>query len=377
MTTARRVPWRPLLLVVSVAAALTLMFTVQEWVRPGPPRSGADLGRSLAFNALDWFGWALLVPLVVTGVRRWRLDTPAGRGRHLALLAATGAGLCLGHSAVVGILARSWGLLSATLPPLPLVRFILVWTTATVVWNALIFIMIAGVAHAWLSYHDLQARRQREADLAARLARAELNVLRMQLQPHFVFNALHTVSSLMISDVATAQQVVAALGEILRLSIDHTAKQEVSLREELAFVGRYLEIQKARFRSRLLVSTEVPDPLLEARVPSLVLQPLVENAIRHGVERRLSGGAIWMAAARSNGSLLLTVRNNGPDPASRRSTSQPAESNSGVGLANIAARLAQLYPGRHRFEAGEREDGSFEVTLEIPYQAADATGGHT
>jgi len=125
------------------------------------------------------------------------------------------------------------------------------WTVSTFGFNMIIYLMIVGAFHAALYYRDLRARQLREVDLAARLARSELNVLRMQLQPHFFFNALHTVSSLMLTDVPTAHRVITALGDLLRSSIDHTAHQEITLREELTFVRRYVDIQHARFRNRL------------------------------------------------------------------------------------------------------------------------------
>jgi LytS/YehU family sensor histidine kinase len=189
----------------------------------------------------------------------------------------------------------------------------------------------------------------------------------MQLQPHFFFNALHTVSSLMLTDVATAQKVVAALGDIVRASFDHTARQEVPLREELAFVERYIEIQKARFRSRLHVEVEIAAVLLDAVVPSFVLQPLVENAIRHGVERRRSGGAIRIEARRSGDSLDLTVGNDGPDELTGAHDRRRLP---GVGLANIEARLSQLYGDAGRFHAGPIGNGRFEVAMSIPYRVS-------
>ena len=195
----------------------------------------------------------------------------------------------------------------------PLGRYLVNFTFQGFGFNMIIFLMIVGAFHAALYYRDLRARQLREADLEARLARAELNVLRMQLQPHFFFNALHTVSSLMISDVPTAQRVISSLGDLLRSSIDHTARQEIPLREELAFVERYVDVQKARFRDRLDVHVDVPDDLLDALVPSLVLQPLVENAIRHGVEVDKRGGSISIVASRVGASIALTVRDDASD----------------------------------------------------------------
>ena len=145
----------------------------------------------------------------------------------------------------------------------------------------------------------------------------------MQLQPHFFFNALHTISSLILTDVATAQRVIAALGDLLRSSIDHTARQEITLREELTFVRRYVDIQQARFRNRLDVQIDVPESVSEALVPSLVLQPLVENAIRHGIEPHTRG---------------LYVNEFGPGDAARLSTTY------GVNFDRLVALKSKVDP---------------------------------
>jgi two-component system, LytTR family, sensor kinase len=170
----------------------------------------------------------------------------------------------------------------------------------------------------------------------------------------------------MVSDVPTAQRVVAALGDILRSSLDHTARQEICLREEVGFVQRYLDIQRARFRHRLRVEVDVPDALGTALVPSLVLQPLVENAIRHGIEASAEGGRIWISAARRHDDVLLTVENAGT-PNGVSPNGDGDRGRGGVGLTNLEARLTQLYGSAHTFRAHRNGDGRFTVTLTVPY----------
>jgi len=255
-------------------------------------------------------------------------------------------------------------------PPLP--KFLVVWLAGSFGWNLITFSMIAGVFHAVLYYNDLRARQVREADLEARLARSELNVLRMQLQPHFFFNALHTVSALMVSDVPTAHRVLAALSDLLRSSLDHTAQQEITLRDELAFVNRYVEIQRARFRDRLTVEIDVAESALDAMVPSLVLQPLVDNAIRHGIEAYRRRGQIWIRAVREDGALVLTVRDNASPEHTATAMSTLPRRAPGIGLINLEARLTQLYGGAHAFSAARDTQGCFAVTMRIPYHLEPA-----
>lgn len=347
---------------------LTLLFTTQSVMRSPPNAPRPNLTRMLLLNALDWIPWGLLVPLIVVVGSRVRLDGTGRRAVRLAVWLALGVAVIGVQSVVTGLVLRWWSIpefspIPRGAPTPPIGRYLWNWMLGGAGFNFIIFLMIAGVFHAALYYQDLRSRQLREADLEARLAHAELNVLRMQLQPHFFFNALHTISSLMVSDVPTAHRVIAALGDLLRSSLDHTARQEIPLGEEMAFVGRYLEIQQARFRSRLTVETDVPAALLDALVPSLVLQPLVENAIRHGIQAHTGSGTIWISAERRGDRLVLAVRDNGSTNAAA-AHEPPAP---GVGLRNVESRLTQLYAGASSFSALRGADGRFEVSLALPF----------
>jgi len=357
-------------LVALSAVGLTLLFTAQDVIRRSAAGAPVNWSHSLALNALDWVVWAVLLPLVIAVGRRIRL----GAGPHRVAKAFGWLALAVAYVAVQSVLTglvirytdpRFFGL-SGPGPGAaarPLGAFLWSWGLGTSSLNLLIFGMTMGAFHATLYYRDLRIRQLREADLQARLARAELNSLRAQLEPHFLFNALHTVSALMVSDVGAAQGVVSALGDLLRISLDHTARQEIPLGDELNFVSRYLDVQRARFRSRLVVEVAVPDAVLDAFVPALVLQPLVENAIRHAIEPSAGGGAIRISASRTDDALTLVVRNDlAPDSAA------PAV-RGGIGLANLEARLRQLYGPSHGFRAASEHD-QFAVTLTLPWHTA-------
>lgn len=369
------------MLVLASVVSLTLLFTAQDAVRHRLGGGRVAWSELFAVNALDWIVWALLLPIIAVLGRRIRLDGGGQRLLRLVGWLLLAIGFCAVQGILTGLTIRFTNpQLFGMAPPAgvaqrPLAPFLLMWAVATSTFNLLIFGMTAGAFHAFLYYRDLRARQLRDTELQGRLARAELNVLRMQLQPHFLFNALHTVSSLMVTDVPTAQRVVSALGDLLRSSLDHTARQEIPLREELAFVQRYLEIQRARFRQRLRVKVDVTDDLGDALVPSLVLQPLVENAIRHGIEPEADGGQIWISAERSGDAVVLSVANDGI-PNDTGIARQRGES-PGVGLTNAAARLAQLYGPSHCLRAAWEAYGSggdrFVVELSVPYHTeADA-----
>ncbi|MEA2336973.1 MAG: two-component system, LytTR family, sensor kinase [Thermoanaerobaculia bacterium] len=215
-----------------------------------------------------------------------------------------------------------------------------------------------------MKYRD---RELRGAQLAAELSRAQLQALKMQLKPHFLFNTLNSISSLMYSDVEMADTMLARLSDFLRLTLDRELDQEVTLSEELEFIRRYLEIEKIRFEDRLTVSVDVGADIGEARVPTLALQPLIENAIHHGIASRPEGGSIAIAARRDAGSLHISVTDDGVGCGSEERHPQER-----IGLANTRARLERLYGTAQRFTFADSPAGGFVVEMVIPFHTGSA-----
>jgi signal transduction histidine kinase len=237
----------------------------------------------------------------------------------------------------------------------------------------LFYALLLGIAHAVL-YHGRFRERERAAErLAAGLAQARLQALKMQLQPHFLFNTLNAISALIPDEAKPARRMVARLGDLLRISLEHEDTQEVTLREELAFLQPYLEIEQARLEDRLTVVMEVAPETLDARVPHLLLQPLVENAIRHGIAPRIEPGRVEISATRGTDDrfLHLEVRDDGPGV----DRDVQAGTRKGVGLANIQSRLEQLYGGEHRFEFENHPGGGAVVRISLPFRRADGGSG--
>lgn len=231
---------------------------------------------------------------------------------------------------------------------------------------------ILGVGYA-LDYYrkyraqELQASRLelRASQLETRLAQAQLQTLKMQLHPHFLFNTLHAVSVLMEEDIKAARRMIARLSELLRLTLENPGEQVVSLKQELDWLERYLEIEQIRFQDRLAVQLTIEPETLEARVPNLILQPLVENAIRHGIAPFSSAGRIEIIARRRKGVLQLSVRDDGPGLPDEHA---PALKE-GIGLSNTRARLLHLYGDAQHFEIGNAPEGGLRMRLEIPFSA--------
>jgi|GEM_PF-464545 two-component sensor histidine kinase len=243
-------------------------------------------------------------------------------------------------------------------PPVPFVTVALIRVHVPIYW------VIVCLAHA-LAYHRRSEERQRRAaELEASLAQARLQALQAQLQPHFLFNTLNAVATLVHKDPRAADEMITNLSELLRLALDGSAQQEVTLRRELELLDRYLDIQQVRFGDRLKVERELDAAALDARVPTLILQPLVENAIKHGIEPRADRGVIGIAARREGSVLQVVVRDSGGGLASSK---QPRD-REGIGLANTRARLEGLYGNASRMTLRNGADGGFSVEMEMPFR---------
>ena len=232
---------------------------------------------------------------------------------------------------------------------------------------------VATYATAWherLAISYFRQARDRE-QLEARLERAQLQTLKLQLQPHFLFNTLNTITALIGVDPRVAERMVSGLSELLRLSLRNAGEQEVPLSRELELLEHYVDIQQIRFRDRLTVTLEVAPDAMHALVPNFILQPLVENAIRHGIGPRAAPGHVDVRAYRENGSLHLRVADNGVGERVR-----PRESTGeGIGLGNTKARLEHLYGSAHAFSARGGSTGGFVVDIVIPFRARADSGG--
>lgn len=229
-------------------------------------------------------------------------------------------------------------------------------------------VLAAGFAREYFDREQTTTREaavleRRATALQAQLAEAKLDALRMQLNPHFLFNTLHAISALVERDPAGVRRMIARLSELLRQTIDANAADEVTLGEELAFLRGYFEIMEIRFQGRLTIEVDVAGELLGALVPSLILQPVVENAFEHGAARAERGGVVSVMARRSGGSLVLTVRDNGPGVASNAS--------SGVGVTNTRARLAELFGDAASLTLSTAPGGGAMAEIVLPFRTEE------
>jgi hypothetical protein len=233
-------------------------------------------------------------------------------------------------------------------------------------WWVLVYWAILGAYQGFDYHRRFREREKRAVQLEAQLVQAQLQALKMQLHPHFLFNTLNSISALLHHDPELADRMIARLGDFLRLTLDNSGAQEVTLQKELEFLKCYLEIERVRFQDRLTVSYDVAPETLDAMVPNLAWQPIVENAIRHAIAPRAGRGHIEMRAQRRGEALQLQVKDDGPGLPSQQNSN--GLFSKGVGLANTRERLRQLYGNDHRFELANGSDRGLIVTLEIPYK---------
>jgi len=217
--------------------------------------------------------------------------------------------------------------------------------------------------HALLYYQNFRASELAQSSLKTQLAQAQLKSLKMQLHPHFLFNTLHSISSLVLEDPPKANSMIARLGDFLRLTLENSEQQLVTLKEETEFLRCYLDIEQVRFGDRLTISFELEPQTLSAQVPHLILQPVVENAVQHAIAPRATRGHINIEAKRLNSLLRVVVSDNGPGITSNAIS----PTKKCVGLTNVRNRLQQVYGPDFRFELTNGKNGGLTVVMEIPF----------
>ena len=319
----------------------------------------------LLSSLAQWWTWGLMTPLIFATDRRLPFTGKQLARRVAAHLMAsllfTAAYLVLFTllRAVLGVVP--W---SALRPANLFAMGMLGWY----LWSLLIYFVIVGALQAYRYYERYllsELRLERLERLERQFTEARLNALRMQLDPHFLFNALNTISSHVERDPKLTRRMIEHLGDLLRISLENKDRQEVPLAEEMAFLDHYLAIQRIRFGDKLKVEIDVAPEVRTAAVPSLIVQPLVENAIRHGISMRVSGGTVSVSAKPVGERLEIRIRDDGAGLPPGWSL----EAAAGLGLAVTRDRIAGLHPGgESRFAVRNREEGGTEVEISLPLQ---------
>jgi two-component system, LytTR family, sensor kinase len=314
-------------------------------------------------SVLAWLPWALATPLVMRLGQQFPL---AKRGSIVTWIAH------IGGCAAIGLASSAWSSwLDFLLNPfanasgpgrfasLLFERFYNGILSFLLLYAAILAVQYVLDSRARLAYQQTET-----AHLNEQLAKAQLEALRRQIEPHFLFNTLSAVTGLVREGRnETAVNMIAGLSDFMRRVLEDSTRQEVPLGEEMEFAQKYLEIQKLRFVERLQLSMDVPGELLLAQVPTLILQPMVENAIKHGIAKRAQGGAIRIAAFRSDNTLTLTVYNDGPSLPASWEKAQP-----GIGISNMRTRLHSLYGDAFELNLHNQGPGGVEASISVPFK---------
>ncbi len=358
--------WLWVLLYIAPWTLMALLASAGSYIAEGSLDHPIPLGPLLRQEFKCWYASAFISVGVIWLCRRNRLE-PGRVGRWVAwhsagaialsaLYAVVTSWLVAGEKSVMhpgkilafGYLIKSMGLHYCLL-------------------NVMIYWLVVFGQLGWDYYGRYRERELEAAELQRELVEARLEALRMQLNPHFLFNTLHAISAMIHENPETADRMIARLSELLRLTLDGSKAQEVPLSQELEFLDRYLEIEQARFSDRLKIEKLVQPEVLTALVPYLILQPLVENAIRHGIEPREELGQISIRASHNNGMLQLCVSDNGPGLCEN----EPAAWREGIGLSNTRSRLRHLHGENGRLELASAPGGGLEARIELPFRTAN------
>ena len=356
--------WRTAVLLFVCCSIVGLIFTAVSYIAALIENRPYALGNVLRLNLIQFYLWGAFSPLLFWLSRRYTIEFRAVRVRKLLL-----------HFVAIVLLAGIHGTIS----------FALLWSFSSGIQqrfpsivngyrayfgygfylDLIIALLITIAVHAFLYYRNLRAIESDQAALKTQLAQSQLRALKMQLHPHFLFNTLHSISSLVRDDPAKANGMIARLGDFLRLTLEHSDEQLVTLQEEMEFVRCYLEIEQVRFGDRLAVQYEIEDTALSAQVPHLILQPVVENAIQHAIAPSMDLGRITITARRVDDFLRLEVRDTGPG----MRTVTGSHTGHGVGLNNVRSRLNRLYGAKCTFEIMSGPVEGVAVIMQFPLQA--------
>ena len=321
--------------------------------------------RLFATLLFSWLPWMLATPLVLRLSQRhpptrWR--RPSTWATHLAAC----AGIGLAFAAWVALWEAWLNPWAITPGPGPFGQAWLYKFYSGLLSYVILYSLILFAGHMIESREQMARQQMETARLNEQLSKAQLNALRRQIEPHFLFNTLNAIAGLVRekrNDAAVS--MIAGLSDFLRRVVEDSDRQQVSLAGELEFTQKYLDIQKARFAERLKFTVEIPEDLLLAQVPSLILQPMVENAVKHGIAKRVAGGAIRISASRNNGTLTLRVYNDGPRlPAGWES------SLSGIGISNARTRLRSLYGDEFELSLRDQPPAGVEASVSMPFVTA-------
>ena len=335
-----------------------LFFSTQVFMMYYSERQPIPYARAFLVQGSACYVWALVTPLILWLARRFRIGRDKWLRKvvlHFLFSIALVSSLIAIHFLVYMLLAGR----ASSITPLRLFGYVYPNFDRWILLYWFIFLM----SHAFNYYNSYRKGELNASQLRTQLVQSQLEALKMQVQPHFLFNTLHSISALLSKDTEGARKMITRLGDFLRLTLENSGSMEVTLQQEIEFLNGYQEIERIRIQDRLTTDNQVEPAVLDVRVPNLILQPIVENAMRHAVGNSRSGH-IEITAAPQNGAVHIEIKDNGPGLQNDRAFE--ARRGKGLGLANTQARLVGLYGTAARFEMLNRPSGGLTVSIDIP-----------
>jgi signal transduction histidine kinase len=355
----------PLSLVLLVATLLGFVSSMLAWqLTMAFERTGTYFRSLVVLNCAYWYTWALFTPTIVWLSQRFRFER---QGLLRALAVHLPAVLVFSLAHIAAMQGAQWWLVTSAGGDFSFVSETQRAALINLDWEMMTYWAIVGLSHALLYYRESRDRELRASQLETRLVESQLKTLQQQLHPHFLFNTLNAISCLMHRDVAAADRTLVRLSDLLRLTLERLGEQEVTLDEELDFLRKYLDIERTRFADRLVVNFDVSPDTLDALVPTLLLQPLVENAIKHGVARKAGAGHINVMARRENDKLWIEIRDDGVGLSEDALTAL----HKGIGVSTTRARLQHQFGADFRFEFHRLSQG-VAVIVAVPWRVKAA-----
>lgn len=358
-----KIAWRTVWIGFLGFTVIGLIFAAQLYLYLHSFGRPVTWGQALNWNVSSWYLWALLCPAIFWRSRRIQLTRTRWRR---AMIAHLGSGVLVASIHIVAYATWTWLVAPLGIGPPGWRGTVQYLFTTGFSWELFCYGAIASAVYAIDN-----ARRYREGQVHAsrletQLAQAQLEALRMQLHPHFLFNTLNAITALIREDPHGAEEMVARLSELLRLALEKSDVQQIPLRDELDFVQQYLEIQRVRFGDRLDVSLDVAPETLDVTVPTFILQPVIENAVRYGLTSEEMRCHVRVTAEFADRALLIEIHDSGPGLGD--DTHEPIRE--GIGISNTKARLHQMYGNRARFELRNASLTGCVVSIQIPVSRA-------
>ncbi len=354
----KKISWRKWLYIFGAWTVAALFFASNYVLQNQISSQPTSVGQAVSVQLASGYGWFVLMPVILWLANHYPLDRRGNLARNIIINLIGCVALVLVHLAcdafsqsVLNFRNRQFETSFSAFA----FQFYLNFH-----WSSLVYLQINGIIYGIRYYNKFREGELRSSKLEARLAQTRLKVLQMQLHPHFLFNTHNAIAELIHKDPATAEKMVENLSDLLRMSLNKLNVEEVSFQQELEFLNKYLEIEQTRFHDRLRIEKDIAPDTLDATVPNMILQPLIENAVKHGIAPLIEGGTIHIRSVKENGNLRVEICDDG--------IGASGEIIEGIGISNTRSRLKQLYNNAHEFLIESNKEKGMSVNLIVPFK---------